>query len=94
LTLKVQVLNRENISATDHVTAVKPLPDKVHATKIAEPTNKQKQLQGFIGIVNYYRDMDQKISCTQFFSSTDFQDGGLGMASKKRKMVIKVKITE
>ena len=36
---------------------IKPLPDKVHAImKIAEPTNK-KQLRGFIGIVNYYRDM-------------------------------------
>jgi hypothetical protein len=34
---------------------IKPLPDKVHAIqKIAEPTNK---LRGFIGIVNYYRDM-------------------------------------
>ena len=36
---------------------IKPLPEKVHAIqKIAEPTNK-KQLRGFIGIVNYYRDM-------------------------------------
>jgi hypothetical protein len=36
---------------------IKPMPKKVHAImKIAEPTTK-KQLRGFIGIVNYYRDM-------------------------------------
>ena len=36
---------------------VQPMPKKVHAImKIAEPTNK-KQLRGFIGLVNYYRDM-------------------------------------
>lgn len=36
---------------------IKPLPDKVHAIqKVAKPTN-TKQLRGFIGIVNYYRDM-------------------------------------
>ena len=36
---------------------IQPQPAKVHAIqRIAEPTNK-KQLRGFIGIVNYYRDM-------------------------------------
>ena len=36
---------------------IKPMPKKVHAMlKIAEPTTK-KQLRGFIGLVNYYRDM-------------------------------------
>jgi len=36
---------------------IQPMPAKVHAIqKIAEPTTK-KQLRGFIGIVNYYRDM-------------------------------------
>jgi hypothetical protein len=48
---------------------IKPLPDKVHAIqKIAEPTNK-KQLRGFIGIVNYYRDMDQKIRSSPLSST-------------------------
>ena len=34
-----------------------PLPDKVEAIKnVAVPTTK-KQLQSFIGLINYYRDM-------------------------------------
>ena len=36
---------------------IQPLPDKVHAIqRLAEPKTK-KQLRGFIGLVNYYRDM-------------------------------------
>ena len=34
-----------------------PLPDKVQAIRhIALPTNK-KQIRGFIGVINYYRDV-------------------------------------
>ena len=41
---------------------IQPLPDKIKAIQnIAEPTTR-KQLRGFIGMINYYRDMWSKRS--------------------------------
>jgi len=42
---------------------IQPLPDKIKAIQnIAEPTTPRKQLRGFIGMINYYRDMWSKRS--------------------------------